>query len=44
MGITSESLKVMKTKLKKSKTEEIIENPPPVRKKPKYRDVCNNRG
>jgi len=44
MGITSESLKVMKDKLKKDKTEETTEIPPPVRKKPKYKDVCNNRG
>ena len=44
MGITSESLKVIKAKLKKGKTEETTENPLPVRKKPKYRDVCNNRG
>ena len=44
MGISSESLKVIKAKLKKDKTEEITENSPHVRKKPKYKDVCNNRG
>lgn len=44
MGITNESLKVIKAKMKKNKNEEVTENPPPAKKKPKYRDVCNNRG
>ena len=44
MGITNESLKVINARLKKGKNEEINEKSLPVKKKPKYKNIDNNRG